>query len=158
MLQPMFVSSRSNRRAEAWTGDVVAAAALHRLAFGFVTILPTLFLAKAFGVLRVDPSLLVAAGLIEHTPLLEAKGLNGLALDRICRDFTSGTVVHGPFRLSSRTGFLRSTVRGPFGSGGGVGLVGLPRTRCLASFLLSLGVDPFANAVELDRAFGWRRV
>ena len=122
--------------------------------------LTTPFLAEAFGVLRVDASLLVAAGLIEHTPLLEAKGLDGLALDRISRDFTSGTVVYCTFRLASRSGFLGSTVWYPFSAGCGVGFVSLPPApaRRLTAFPLSLGVNPFANAVELDGAFGWRRV
>ena len=131
---------------------------LHLLAFGFITILTTPFLAEALGVLRVDASLLVAAGLIEHSPLLEAKGLDGLALDRVCRDFTSGSVVYCPFRLASPSGFLGSAVWYPFSAGCGVGFVRLPPARRLTAFPLSLGVDPFANAVKLDRAFGWRRV
>ncbi len=131
---------------------------LHRLAFGFITILATLFLTEVFGVLRVDPSLLVAAGLIEHAPLVKAEGLNGLALDRICRNFARGIVLYGPFRLSSRAGLPGSAVGRPFGAGCGVGLMGLPRSRRFAGFAPSFGVDPFTDVVKLDFALGSRRV
>ena len=111
-------------------------------------------MAKPLSVLCVDASLLVSAGLIEHAPLFETKGLDGFALGRVRRNLPSGAVVHGPFCLSSRTGFLGSAVRRPFGAGCGVALVSLPRARRLAGFALGLGVDAFADAVELDRALG----
>ena len=115
-------------------------------------------MAEAFGILRVDPSLLVAAGLIQHAVLFKAKGFDGLALRGVCRDFASGTVIDGPLRLLSRAGFLRSATRRSFASRRGVGLVGMPSMLRLAGFPLGLGVDPFADAVELNRALGWRRV
>ena len=102
--------------------------------------------------------LLVPTSLIKHAPLLEATGGDGLALGWVCWDFASGTVVDGSFRLASRAGLLRSAVRRPFGAGRGVTLVGLPRARGLAGFSLSLGVDPLADAVQLDGPLGWRRV
>ena len=92
---------------------------LHRLALGLVAALPPLFLAKALGVLCVYASLLIATGLIEHAPLLEAKRLNGLALGWVCRNLPSGAVVYRPFRLPSRTRFLRRAIRRPFGAGCG---------------------------------------
>lgn len=131
---------------------------LPQFAFGFVSILTTLFLTEALGVLGVYASLLVPISLIEHAPLLEAKGGDDLGLGRICWDFASGTVVDGAFRLASRAGFLWGAVGRSFGAGCGVALVSLPSARCLASFPLGLGVDPFADAVEFDRPLGWRRV
>ena len=89
---------------------------------------------------------------------VQSEGLDGLALRGVCRNFASGTVVYRPFRLASRAGFLGCAVGRPFGTGCGVGLMSLRRSLRLLGFAPSLGVDPFANAVELDRALGWRRV